>query len=99
MEAIERRPEFFDELEKPRARDAGRSRRSSSRRPMGGGRRRGPERITQRIAERVPVTDREAQVIAERFAVEFLGGVVMLEGKRVPRLRAFVFDSRNVGEC
>ena len=43
--------------------------------------------------------DRESQMVAEGFAVEFLSRVVMLERERIPRLRAFVFDSRNVGEC
>ena len=58
----------------------------------------GPERIAARAAERVPVDDGEAQVLRHRLAFDLLAGVVLAEGQRVLRLRAFVGDLARLRE-
>ena len=58
----------------------------------------GAERVGQRVAERVPVDDREPQVLLHRLAADHLVRVVVLELQRVPRLRAAIGDLGNVGE-
>jgi len=44
----------------------------------------GAEGIAADAPEGVPVGDREAKVILERAAIDHLGGVIVLEGERVP---------------
>ena len=56
------------------------------------------ERVGQRVTERMPVDDGEAQVLLHRFAVDDLVGVVMLEVQRVARLGAAVLDLGHVGK-
>ena len=52
----------------------------------------GAERVAAGAAERVPVAHGEAQVLPHRLAFDHLVGVVMAEGERVLRVRAFVLD-------
>src|SRR5690606_10282454 len=56
------------------------------------------ERIGAGAAERVPVRDREAQVLLQRAAVDHLGRVVVPEGEGVRRTRAFVGDGPDLRE-
>ena len=50
------------------------------------------EHVGQLAADRVPVGDREAQMVLHRLAVDELVGVVMLEGQRVLGGGPFVLD-------
>ena len=59
----------------------------------------GAERVAAGAAERVPVDDGEPQVVAHRLAADLFVGVVMAEGERVLRLRAFVLDAFDFGKC
>ena len=54
------------------------------------------ERIGQWIAKRVPINHRKAEMVLHRPAFDHFIRVVMFESERVPRLRAFVFDFRDV---
>jgi hypothetical protein len=52
----------------------------------------GAEHVGQLPPDRVPISDREAQVLLHAFALDQLVGVVMLESERLFRVRAFVLD-------
>ena len=97
VEAIKRRAELPDELERnpDAALGVANGVRTVIPRADSGA---DAKRIAQRIAKRVPVAHSETQVIAQWFAVEFLGGMVVLERQWVSRLWPLVFDSRNIGE-
>ena len=56
------------------------------------------ERVREHITERMPVNDREAEVLLHRFPIDDLIGVVMLEIQRVARLGATILDLGDVGE-
>ena len=58
-----------------------------------------PNRSRQLAAERVPVGDREPQMVLHRLAGDEFVGVVMLEGERVLGVGAFVLDLFDVWEC
>jgi len=59
----------------------------------------GAEWVTTRAAKGVPVNDGKPEVIAHRFALDEFVGIVVFEGERVFRLRAFVRDLADIGEC
>ena len=56
------------------------------------------ERVGERVAEGVPVDDREPQVLLHRLVADHLIGVVVLELQGILRLRSPVLDLRHVGE-
>ena len=97
VETIEGRAEFFHELdEHPRAVlrighiIIGRLPRPHCRA--------GAEGVIARAAHGVPIGDAEAQVVLHGFALDYLVGVVMLEGQRIFGIRPFVFNRLNVRE-
>jgi hypothetical protein len=57
------------------------------------------EGVGARTAKRVPIDDREAQMVAQGFALDDFSRVVMFEGQRVFGFRPFVFDFLNVFKC
>ena len=91
VEAVERDAELLHELEGDADALLGHLDRVGAvfPRPHGAA---GAERIAAHAAERVPVGDGEAQVLLHRLAFDHLVGVVMPEGERVLRVRAFVAD-------
>ena len=58
----------------------------------------GAEGIIARAAHGVPIGDAEAQVVLHGLALDYLVGVVMLEGQRIFGIRALVFNCFNVRE-
>ena len=97
VKGVKRRAEFFDEF-KSRAHAVLRVLTDSVPSSHGRMHRARAERIAARAAKRVPVNDREAQMIAHRFALDDFVGVVMFEGERVFGFRAFVGDGPNLRE-
>ena len=95
VKGVERRAEFLDELERdPRAVfGIGHRVRAVVPRADGGA---NAERVGAGAAERVPIDDREAQMIAHGFAGDDFGGVVMFEGQRIFGFRAFEFYFRDI---
>ena len=91
MKGIERRAEFFNELERDPRAIFGIGHRIGAIVPRPD-RRAHPERIGERVAERVPIDDRKAQMLPHGFAFDDFGGVVMFEGQWVSGFRSFVFD-------
>ena len=91
MKGIERRAEFFNELERDPRAILGIGHRIGAIVPWPD-RRAHPERIGERVAERVPIDDRKAQMFAQGFALDDFSRVVMFEGQRVFGFRPFVFD-------
>ena len=97
VERVERGAELLEELEGDLGLALGVGDRVGAVVP-GPQRRADAERVGERIAERVPVDDREPEVLLHRLAVDDLVGIVMLELQRVPRLGAAVLDLGHVGE-
>ena len=62
-------------------------------------RRRQAEHVRALTTHRVPVHDREAQMIAHRLALDDLAGVVMFEGQRVSGFGTFELNFRDIGKC
>src|SRR5690606_31632980 len=58
----------------------------------------GAERIRADAAERMPIGDREAQMLAHRLPVVHLVGIVMMERERVGRTGTLVGDGVDAGE-
>ena len=98
MKGVERRAEFFDELERgPRAIfGIGHRVRAVVPRTDGGA---DAKRVGAGAAKRVPIDDREAQMIAHGFAFDDFGGVVMFKGQRIFGFWPFVFELRYVFKC
>src|SRR4051812_10175599 len=58
----------------------------------------GSERIGAGTTERVPINDAEPQVVPHRLAADLFVCLVVMEGKRVLRLWAFVLDAFDLGK-
>ncbi len=56
------------------------------------------EGVSQRVAHGVPISGGKAQVLPHLLSFNQFFGVVVLEGKRVFRIRSFVGDLWNIRE-
>ena len=97
VEGVERHPELLEELEGDLGLALGVGDRVRAVVP-GPQRRADAEGIGQRVAEGVPVDDREPEMLLHRLVADDLVGVVMLELQRITRLGSAVRDLRDVGK-
>ena len=97
VEGVEGRAELFQELEGHAHAGLGHLHRVGAVLPRADGGA-DAEHVGELAANRVPVGDREAQMVLHRLAGDQFVGVVVLEGERVLGVRSFVLDLGNAGE-